>query len=196
METASARLEGRLTVLRQKRPSDVEADYAWRIDPELAALDATAPLRMTLREYVRYFRDELEYPSPWSVRYAIDTTDGTHIGNCMYYDINDEARQAEVGIMIGDRRYWDRGYGSDALETLLAHIFARTRLERVYLHTLDYNVRAQRSFKRVGFSEIGPVRRDGHNFVMMEVRRESWLARGASRPHDQDLPAVPDHVVP
>jgi RimJ/RimL family protein N-acetyltransferase len=177
MEIGNLRLEGRLTVLRPKRPEDAEADYAWRIDPELAALDATSPLRMSLREYVRYFRDELEYPSPWSVRFAIDARDGTHIGNCMYYDINDEERQAEFGIMIGDRRYWDHGYGSDALRTLLRHIFTGTHLERVYLHTLDYNVRAQRAFRRVGFHEVGPVRRDGHNFLLMEVRRDDWLAQ-------------------
>lgn len=73
MNAADLRLEGELTVLRQKRASDAEADYAWRTDPELARLDATTPVRMTLREYVRYFRDELEYPSPWSVRLAIDT---------------------------------------------------------------------------------------------------------------------------
>ncbi|MBI2966173.1 MAG: GNAT family N-acetyltransferase [Chloroflexi bacterium] len=188
METGNLRIEGRLTVLRPKRPADAEADYAWRIDPELAALDATSPLRMSLREYVRYFRDELEYPSPWSVRFAIDAGDGTHIGNCMYYDINDDERQAEVGIMIGDRRYWDRGYGSDALRTLLRHIFTGTPLERVYLHTLDYNVRAQRAFRRVGFHDVGPVRRDGHNFLLMEVRRDEWLAQqemdaaGAQRP--------------
>lgn len=177
MEIGNLRLEGRLTVLRPKRPSDAEADYAWRIDPELAALDATSPLRMSLREYVRYFRDELEYPSPWSVRFAVDARDGTHIGNCMYYDINDQEHQAEVGIMIGDRRYWDRGYGSDALRALLRHIFTSTPLERVYLHTLDYNVRAQRAFRRVGFRDVGPVRRDGHNFLLMEVHLDEWLAQ-------------------
>jgi RimJ/RimL family protein N-acetyltransferase len=176
METANLRLEGRLTVLRPKRPTDAEADYAWRIDPELAALDATSPLRMSLREYVRYFRDELEYPSPWSVRFAIETRDGAHIGNCMYYDINDEERQTEIGIMIGDRRYWDRGYGSDALRTLLHHIFTGTPLERVYLHTLDHNVRAQRAFRRVGFRDIKSVRREGHSFLLMEVLRDEWLA--------------------
>lgn len=177
MTAADLRLEGELTVLRQKRASDAEADYAWRTDPELARLDATTPLRMSLREYVRYFRDELEYPSPWSVRLAIDTRDGVHIGNCMYYDINDDERHAELGIMIGERDYWDRGYGSDALSTVLRHIFTDTPLERVYLHTLDYNVRAQRAFRHVGFKDVGPVRRDGHSFLMMEVFRKEWLAR-------------------
>lgn len=181
MDMSDLRLEGELTVLRPKRPEDAEADYAWRADPELAALDATSPVRMSLRDYIRYFRDELEYPSPWSVRLAIDTKDGVHIGNCMYYDINDQEKQAEIGIMIGDRRYWDHGYGSDALMALLTHVFTETPLERVYLHTLDYNMRAQKAFRRVGFRDVGPVRRDGHTFVLMEVLRVNWLARFGNR---------------
>ncbi|MBI4306403.1 MAG: GNAT family N-acetyltransferase [Chloroflexi bacterium] len=181
MDTSDLRLEGKLTVLRAKRPEDADADYAWRVDPELAALDATSPLRMSLKDYVRYFRDELEYPSPWSVRLAIDTNDGVHIGNCMYYDINDQEKQAEIGIMIGDRRYWDRGYGTDALMALLGHVFTETPLERIYLHTLDYNARAQKAFRRVGFRDVGLVRRDGHNFLLMEVRREEWLAKFGHR---------------
>ncbi|MBI4220856.1 MAG: GNAT family N-acetyltransferase [Chloroflexi bacterium] len=177
MDISELHLEGKLTVLRPKRPEDAEADYAWRVDPELAALDATSPLRMSLKDYIRYFRDELEYPSPWSVRLAIDTRDGVHIGNCMYYDINDQERQAELGIMIGDRRYWDRGYGSDALMALLGHVFTETPLERIYLHTLEFNGRAQKAFRRVGFYDVSRVRRDGHNFLLMEARRAEWLAK-------------------
>ena len=93
-------LRGRLVVLREKRIEDVEADYEWRVDTELASLDATTPLRLSLKEYERYFRDELEYPSPWSVRLAVDTLDGEHIGNVMYYDVDERKRQAELGIMI------------------------------------------------------------------------------------------------
>ena len=89
------RLQGRLVVLREKRIGDVEADFAWRVDPELASLDATSPLRLSLKEYTCYFRDELEYPSPWSVRLAVDTLGGEHIGNVMYYDADFVKGQAE-----------------------------------------------------------------------------------------------------
>lgn len=171
------RLQGDLVVLREKRVEDVEADYRWRVDPELATLDATSPLRMTLHDYERYFRDELEYPSPWSVRLAIETRDGFHIGNVMYYDIDEHKRETELGIMIGDRRYWGQGYGQDAIDVLVRHIFTDTPIERIYLHTLAWNQRAQAAFEKCGFEPVRTVRRDGHEFILMEVWRETWHHR-------------------
>ncbi len=168
------RLEGKLCILRAKRLEDAEQDYSWRTDPELAALDASVPLTISLNEFMRYHRDEVEVPSPWSVRMGIDALDGRHIGNCMYYDIDPERRQAEVGIMIGDRGYWGRGYGVDALRTLLRHIFTETPLDHIYLHTLVGNERAQRAFTRAGFKPVVKLRRDGYDFLKMEVWREEW----------------------
>jgi RimJ/RimL family protein N-acetyltransferase len=161
--------------LREKRIEDAETDFNWRIDPELARLDATTPLRLTLAEYTRYFKDELEFPSPWSVRLAVDTLDGEHIGNVMYYDVDERKRQAELGIMIGVKEYWGRGYGSDAVETALYHIFLDTGIERVYLHTLLWNDRAQAAFRKSGFHVASNVRKDGYEFLLMEVERETWL---------------------
>lgn len=163
-------------MLREKRLEDVEADFAWRVDPELASLDATTPLRLSLKEYTRYFRDELEYPSPWSVRLAVDTLDGEHIGNVMYYDVDERKRQAELGIMIGVREYWDHGYGTDAVDTVLRHIFTDTGIERVYLHTLEWNKRAKTAFMKTGFTPVRTVSRDGYNFTLMEMVRSEWLA--------------------
>ena len=168
------RVQGQRVALRSKCMEDAEQDFAWRTDPELSALDATVPLVIGYGEYLRYHRDDLDYPSPWSVRLAIDTLDGRHIGNCMYYDIDPERRQAEVGVMIGDRAYWGQGYGTDAVLTLLRHIFTETPIERVYLHTLVNNERAQRAFARAGFKPVGQVHRDGYEFVKMEVWREEW----------------------
>jgi len=174
--TTELRLVGKLAVLRSKSMEDAEADYSWRIDPELAGLDATRPVTLSFTEYLRYHRDDVAYPSPWSVRMAIDTLDGRHIGNCMYYDINTEKSQCELGIMIGDRDYWSLGYGTDVIKTALAHIFTATELELVYLHTLTHNYRAQKSFAKAGFTPVREVKRDGYEFVLMEIRRNEWEA--------------------
>lgn len=173
--TGNIRFEGRLVVLRTKVPEDAAADYSWRADPELAGLDATAPISLRFDDYVRLYRDDLAYPSPWSMRLAIDTHDGRHIGNCMYYDIDRDKRQAELGIVIGDRSCWGKGYGTDAVMTVLGHVFTETDLERVYLHTLTDNKRAQRAFSKAGFKPVRPVSRDGFDFILMEVRRDQWL---------------------
>ena len=169
-------IKGNLVALRNKLVEDAELDYSWRVDPELAALDATTPLRMTYADFLRIAEDEIRYPVPWSKRFAIETLEGTMIGNCMYYDIDYARGQAEMGILIGDREYWNLGYGSDAVETLVTHIFTDTTLNRIYLHTLSWNIRAQKSFKKCGFIELGPVTKSGYDFIMMELVKESWQA--------------------
>ena len=77
-------------------------------------------------------------------RFAVETLDGKHIGNCAYYGVNETKGEAELGIMIGDRDCWDKGYGADAVGTLLDYIFRRTNLKRIHLKTLDSNIRAQK----------------------------------------------------
>ena len=165
-------IEGTKVVLRQKRIEDAFHDYQWRIDPELSKLDATFPLRIRYKEFVRFSLDEIEYPGRRSKRLAIDTKDGVHIGNCMYYDLDERRGQTELGIMIGDRDYWNGGYGTDAVVTLAEHIFKTiSSINKIYLHTLDWNDRARKSFAKAGFVEVREVKRDGQNFVLMEMVR-------------------------
>ncbi len=179
------RIDGELVILRAKRMEDVPADYTWRTDPELSHLDATRPINLTMREYGRFQQDELQFPSPWSVRLAIDTRNGQHIGNCMYYDIDFNQGKAELGIMIGDRDHWSQGYGEDAVRTLLRHIFTDTPITLVYLHTLTKNLRAQRCFTKAGFRPVGEARRDGYDFVKMEILRSDWAADNLDALHDE-----------
>ena len=170
-------LRGEKVVLRDKSVADTARDYAWRTDEELCRLDAATPLHMAFPEFLMFSVDELEYPTPRRRRFAIDTLDGKHIGNCMYYDINEAASECELGIMVGDRDYWDKSYGADAVRTLLDHIFTATRMKRVYLHTLDWNLRAQRAFARAGFLPCGRVTRSDKTFILMDILREQWEGR-------------------
>ncbi len=165
---------GKKVELREKRIADAPDDYSWRMDAELARLDATRPLRMAYNDFLRYSQEEIDYPSPRSKRFGIDDHNGKHIGNCMYYDIDTRRRETELGIMIGDSEYWSKGYGTDAVDTLIEYIFTRTDIKRVYLHTLEWNVRAQKSFGKSGFHPVQNVRRRGLEFILMEILRPDW----------------------
>ena len=173
-------IRGRKVVIREKRLDDVADDFAWRTDEELSRLDATQPLKMSLSDFAKFSREEILFDNPGARRLAIDTADGLHIGNCMYYDIDRKNGHAELGIMIGNRDYWGLGYGADAVDALLDHIFTTTALDRIYLHTLDWNVRAQRAFARAGFRETKKVRRSGYDFLHMEILRKDWERRQAN----------------
>jgi RimJ/RimL family protein N-acetyltransferase len=76
--------------------------------------------------------------------------------------------------MLGNRDRWDKGYGADAVITLVSHIFHQTSLQRIYLKTLDSNSRAQRCFQKCGFTPYGHLAKDGFSFVLMEILRKQW----------------------
>ena len=167
-------LLGQKIKLRPKCLGDATNDYAWRIDPELSRLDAVAPLSLSLEEYLKGYAAELSLFGNRETHFAIETLDGKHIGNCAYFKIDKIKKEAELGIMIGDRDYWDRGYGTDAIMTLLNHIFSETNLNRIYLKTLDWNIRAQKCFQKCGFVPYGRLIKDGYNFVVMEIYRPEF----------------------
>jgi len=158
--------------LRDKRAADALDDYTWRTDLELAQLDATPPLTINFPQYLSDYASALRYPSPTRRPFAVETLDGKHIGNCVYYDINNTKGEAELGIMIGDRDYWDKGYGSDAVTTLVNYIFHQTNLKRIYLKTQDSNRRAQKCFQKCGFTPYGHLSKDGYSFTLMELHRK------------------------
>lgn len=170
-------LEGRLIRLRDKTLEDAPRDYAWRKDPELCAYDAVTPIQSSYADYLADYRYDVLRKSRLRLRFAIETLAGEHIGNCSCYDIDEGRQQAELGIMIGDKRYWSRGYGTDIVRTLLRHVFATTQLERIYLYTLEWNGRAQGCFRKASFRECARVTEGGHRFVVMEVWRHDWLAQ-------------------
>ena len=187
--------------LRRKRLSDAANDYAWRSDPDLARYDAARPLTISYADYLESYTEELLYLPALRKVYAVEDPQGRHIGNVMYYNIDLVRREAEIGITIGIPAYWGRGYGADALRLMADHVFTTTPLTRLYLHTLDWNVRAQRSFARAGFRECGRSRRGGYRFSVMELRREWRLPGPEAAPEAQEpeprypregrMPAIP-----
>ena len=162
-------------ILRPKRIEDAEDDYAWRLDAELAELDASSPIRQSFDEFLRYYKDDLNRQSPSSIKFAIDDLSGNHIGNVMCYDINLNFGEAELGVMIGKREYWDKSFGYHTLAGLIDHIFTTREIRLLYLHTLDWNFRAQRSFQKCGFIPKRTIHRSGRDFIRMELGRDYWL---------------------
>jgi RimJ/RimL family protein N-acetyltransferase len=165
---------GKRIKLRHKRLSDAREDYGWQTDEELAKLDAATRLDMSYPQYLAEYTFEMCYPNPGRHEFAIENLRGDHIGNCVYYNVNEAESKAEVGIMIGNRDYWNQGYGVEAVNTLLDYVFTRIRLEKVYLTTLVWNIRAQKCFKKCGFAECGQLVRDDYTFLLMAVTRDEW----------------------
>jgi len=160
--------------LREKKLKDAHNDYRWQTNPELVRLDAMPRLTISFPRYLVDYTAVLCNPSPKRRTFAIETFDGRHIGNCVYYNIDENKGEAEMGIMIGERDCWGKGYGTDSVATLVDYIFHETGLQRIHLKTLDWNERAQRCFLKCGFTPCGQMMKNGYQFLLMEIKKENW----------------------
>ena len=99
------------------------------------------------------------------------------------YVANWPARDTFVGIGIGDREFWGKGYGTDAMKVILRYAFTEINMNRVSLTVFEYNPRAIRSYEKVGFLHEGRVRgllnKEGKRWdmLLMGILREEWKER-------------------
>ena len=167
-------IKGKKVIIRSKKPSDAGNDYKWQTDPELSALDAMIPTTMSFREFYREYINWLRHPYAGRITFGVDTPEGKHIANCVYYNIDELNQQTEIGIMIGDRDYWNKGYGADIISTLIDYVFSLNKFKRVYLKTLDDNHRARKCFEKCGLTACGHREMDGYYFLLMDLDFAKW----------------------
>lgn len=115
-------------------------------------------------------------------QFAIEA-DGKFIGHCGVFNFNNTAHTCELGIGIGDKAYWGKGYGRDALNLLLDYAFRYRNFHRVWLWVHADNERAIRAYRACGFVEEGRLREhmwsNGRyvDAVYMGILASEWAAR-------------------
>jgi RimJ/RimL family protein N-acetyltransferase len=116
--------------------------------------------------------------------WVIETLDGVAIGIIGLQSIDDVHGRAELGISIGEKAYWSRGYGTDAICALLRYAFGALSLRRVELITDIDNERGIRCYEKCGFVREGILRahrlRYGEplDMVLMAVLAGDWKETG------------------
>jgi len=157
----NAYLIGEKVYLRPLEESDVPGFYGFLADPDVRrtlVIRATVVTESSSREYVRGAaarRDQL---------FAIVTRDDdVHIGNAGIHDIDAVNQRAELGLVIGRKEVWGRGYGTEAARLVCRHGFATLNLHRISLSCYAINERGLALYRRVGFREEG--RRREHVFI-------------------------------
>ncbi len=112
---------------------------------------------------------------------AIETREADKlIGSAGLHGIDPQARQAQFGILIGDRNERGKGAGSEATSLLTRYAFDTLNLHRVWLHVVENNAAAIRCYEKVGYRREGLLRdafyREGRywNLVSMAVLRQDF----------------------
>ena len=179
-------LQGNLVRLSAEEPGVLaDAMVRWGSDSEyLRLLDAEPATRFSVKQVTEWIQKDQEKDPPSFYFFAIRTLENDQLVGFTGLD-GDAFPHGDlfVGISIGDREFWGKGYGTDAMKVILRYAFQELNLRRVSLDTFEYNPRAIRSYEKVGFIHEGRVRkfllREGSRWDMlfMGILREEWLAK-------------------
>jgi len=182
-------IEGRLVNLRAPDMADLQRNHRWMNDREVTRfLGGAARYVMSLGAEEAWLRERCERMMSFdNVFFAVETKDGVHIGNTNFFNAGPEDRRAELGIMIGERDYWSKGLGTDAVLTIARFGFDDMNLHRIILHVFSYNPRAIACYRKCGFVEEVRMRQDMfhegayHDTIVMGLLRDDFrrLEEGA-----------------
>ena len=105
----------------------------------------------------------------------IDIENNKLIGSCGFINIDHLNQTGEASIFIGDKNYWNKGYGSEALKLLLDYGFKALNLYSVFLQVFGFNERAIKTYEKIGFKKIGIRRqcdirnRERHDLILYDI---------------------------
>ncbi|MDO8615174.1 MAG: GNAT family protein [Dehalococcoidia bacterium] len=161
MAIPTATLAGEKVRLRPFSDDDVPLLHKWFNDPEVLQWHHLSEDPPQVMRSLRAHRERWERirDDPGHVSWVIETKGGTPIGEIGLLNIHPHGR-AELGISIGEKDCWSRGYGADAIRALLRHAFGELGLRRVHLIADEDNARAIRCYEKCGFVREGLLR--GH----------------------------------
>jgi RimJ/RimL family protein N-acetyltransferase len=172
-------LQGDRVVLRPIQAGDRERLYELVETIEVRALSSgLPPLPLSLDEVEARDARWIEERHQDSAWFAIDV-EAELIGICGFHQIDHYQQHAEIGIRIG-MDFRNKGYGQDAVRSLLAYGFRHLNLAKISLRVLADDERAVGAYRKAGFVEEGRLRAhawyDGarHDELVMSVLREEW----------------------
>ncbi len=168
----------------------------WRRDTEFARLLDDEPAQVWSAKAIKEWIEKDQEKEGRDIEFQINTlSDDQLIGFIGLFIPAWQQGDAWVGVGIGAREYWGKGYGTDAMRLVLRYGFQELNLHRITLGVFAYNSRAIRSYEKAGFTvegrERGALQRDGsrEDIVIMGILRQEWERQAgapASLPHQEE----------
>ncbi len=167
--------------LRAMERNDLPRFVTWLNDPEVIAnLIIKVPLSLAQEEL--WFEQVLKRPveeQPLVIEVLVNDT-WSPIGNIGLQDFDWKSRCSEVGIFIGEKSLWNKGWGTQTMRLLLRYAFKTLNLHRVKLYVYETNPRAIQSYRKAGFIEEGRLRQEEFlngkytDVIMMGILQSEW----------------------
>lgn len=173
------KLVGEKCYLSPIDPDDADKYAAWLNDQDVTRWLTLATSVVTAageKEILQKISREHTYA-------IVDIGTDEAIGNVGLHAVNHIHRTAEIGIFIGRKDCWDKGYGSEAMSLLLDFSFRILNLNNIMLRTYSSNKRAIKCYEKIGFKKVGELReavtmdRKAGNILFMDMLPADFYAK-------------------
>ena len=151
-------LAGSKVNLRKIKKSDLKPCIKWFSDPEVVKFLSSTVKNISEEQEMEWFNFVKDSESD-IVFAIISKNDGVYIGNCGLHKIDWNEKTCEFGIFIGNKNYWNKGYGTDALKTIMEFVFLDLKLKKIKLLVYEYNHRAKKVYENCGFIQVDTLKK-------------------------------------
>ncbi len=168
-------LHGQRIWLRRPRIQDARFVFHWERDDEVWRHDPHRPYAQTLTDFLSVFERSYVRGNGRQFWLIIENEQHLPIGTITYFNVEQRADQAEVGLGIGDKSQWGKGYGAEAISLLTQYLFTQPAFTRLYAETAMANTPARKAFAKAGFVEISEIfdpRNSGTPWVLLEIWKD------------------------
>lgn len=157
--------------LRELSLNDTENIVRWR-NQDFVLENFIDKRLITKESHINYYHNRIE---TGLVKQFIIVCDEIDVGTTFLRDIDYQKKEAEFGIFIGEKDYLSKGVGSKAAKLIVEFGFDQLKLDRIFLRVLAYNVRAQKSYEKVGFhldDSNKYIKNEGVDEIFMVIEKE------------------------
>ena len=178
-------IKGRLVNLRPLKKNDLDEIMKWVNDLEVTKYLSSLIFPVSRLEEEKYL-EKMMTKNKEQKNLVIEDKEGHYIGQVTLDHINWKDRNAELGIVIGNRNNWGKGYGTEAIKLVLNYGFHQMNLYNIYLWVFEYNHRGIRCYEKCGFKKDGELRKSHfyqgkfHNKILMSILREEFESTNQS----------------
>ncbi len=166
---------------RASEKSDIPQWVEWLNDPDvIKGLQMPHPLG--LEDENTWFEAMMKRPMEEHILVIeVKESKGWHmIGNIGFDHVDWLNASAEMGIFIGNKAFWDKGFGTDSVHLMLKYGFESLNFHRIWLRVYATNERAIRCYEKAGFVHEGAFREGEYrhgkyiDVNIMSVLRSEW----------------------